>query len=136
MATTPETASDKNHTTMTGPNSFADLRRAAPLHDEQHRQHRERHGHHRVRELRLDELQPFDRAQHRDGRRDHAVAEEQRRARKRAADEDLRAAARGRQETPLRQREQREHAALAVVVRAHDHDDVFERDRDRSAPRR
>ena len=51
----------------------------------------QRHRHHDACEIRLDELQAFDGAQHGDGRRDHAVAEEQRRARERAADEQLHA---------------------------------------------
>ena len=56
-----------------------DARRAAPLHDEQADQHRQRERHDVRLELRRGDLETFDRAQHRDRRRDDAVAVEERR---------------------------------------------------------
>ena len=62
------------------PEQAADAMRAELLHHEQRDQdhHRQRHD---VRlEQRRGDVQPFDGAEHRNGRRDHAVAVEQRRA--------------------------------------------------------
>ena len=72
----------------------------------------------------FEHLQTFDRAQHRDRRRDQRVAVEQRRAehaeRHRAARPGL-----GRAEALLDERDQRKDAAFAVIVGAHDHREVL-----------
>ena len=57
-----------------------DPRRAARLHGEQHQQDDDRQRHHVGIERRGDELDAFDRRQHRQRRRDHGVAVEQRAA--------------------------------------------------------
>ena len=64
---------------MTGPKTAADPRRAAPLDHEQHDQDDERRsGRPHGVQLRRRDLEALDRGQHRDRRRDHAVAVEQR----------------------------------------------------------
>ena len=77
------------------------------------------------------DAEAFDRAQHRDRRRDHAVAVEQRRAEQ--SDRDERAV---RRFAALRsdERDQRQDAALALVVGAHDEEQVLDRDRDDERP--
>ena len=70
------------------------------------------------------ELQAFHRRQHRNRRRDHAVAEEHRGAND-ADDEDVSGAA---AERAARQRRERERAALPVIVGAQQHQHVFGRD--------
>jgi hypothetical protein len=71
----------------------------------------------RIEDGRVD-VQALDRAQDRDGGRDHAVAIEQRRAEEPDAAEDR--ALRREPLAPREQRQERQDAALAVVVRAHD----------------
>ena len=78
-------------------------------------------------------LEPLDRAEHRDGRRDHAVAVEQRGAED--AQQHQRASARAPAWLARRQqRGQREDAALAVVVGAHDEREVLDRDDQHQRP--
>ncbi|MEJ0043675.1 MAG: hypothetical protein WDM81_16285 [Rhizomicrobium sp.] len=77
-------------------------------------------------------VRPLDGGEHRDGRGQHAVAVEQRQAEDRAeADQHLDAAA---ALLAVRQGGEREHAAFAIVVGAHDEDDVFERHDDDEGP--
>ena len=64
--------------------------------------------------------------QHRDRRRDHRLAGEQRRA----ADAEQKGDPGLTTERGLRQRHQRQNAALAAVVGAHHEEDVFDRDRE------
>ena len=64
----------------------------------------------------LQQLQAFDGAEHRDGRRDQRVAVEQRRARARPATQRPRARGRAVPSLLLDQRHQRQDAAFAVVV--------------------
>ena len=82
----------------------------------------------------VDDLQALDRAEHRDRRRDHAVAVEQRGA----EDAEQRCSTRRSRAVVhrcvRRQRDQRQDAAFAVVVGAHDEQDVLERDDDRQRP--
>ena len=67
-----------NQSSMTGPNRRADARRCRCFwNDEQHDQDDEGERHDIVVERGRRDLQAFDRAQHRDGGRDHAVAVEQ-----------------------------------------------------------
>ena len=107
-----------------------DRRRAAALHAEQPDQDREAQRDDVGLEGGRRELQPFDRRQHRDRRRDDRVAVEQRgaghaeqRHREDVAPHDA-----------LKQRHQRERAALAVVVGAHDQEHVFQRHDDDQRP--
>ena len=70
----------------------------------------------------------FDRAEHRDRRRDHAVAVEQRGAED-AEQRSARSARRRCRSRARQQRGQREDAAFALVVGAHHDRDVLDRDR-------
>ena len=69
-------------------------------------------------------LEPFDRGQHRQCRGEHRVAVKQRRPQRTQRQDHARSAA----HRTLGQREQRQHPALAVVVGAHQHDDVLDGD--------
>jgi hypothetical protein len=77
-------------------------------------------------EYRRRDIQPLDRAQHRDGRRDHAVTVEQGRAED--AEQHQRRRAPPRLRAPGEQGRQGQDAALAVIVGTHHDDDVLERD--------
>ena len=83
-----------------------------------------------IPDLRLDELQAFDRRQHRDGRREHGVAVEEGSA-DHAQNQDQRRAALGHR---LPERHQRERAALALVVGVEQHQHVLERDDEQHRP--
>ena len=92
-------------------------------------------GKHQRLEARLDDGQPLDRRQHRDRRRDHRVAVEQRRRRARRARPAPPSSA-----SPSRLREisasSAKDAALALVVGAHGDEHVFDASRSASATRR
>ena len=111
-----------------------DGRRADALEQEQHDDDRRGDRDDQVLQRRLGDLEALDRRQHRDRRRDHAVAEEQRRA------EDPQRGQRELGPAPARrllaadQRDQRHDAALAVVVGAHHEQHVGDRDDDRHRP--
>src|SRR5438132_9016352 len=80
-------------------------------------------------------MKPFDRRQHGDRRRDHAVAVQQRRPEEaepyeRAAP----AAVRGGAAVRDYERQQRQHAALAAIVGAHHDGEVLDTDDDRERP--
>jgi len=94
------------------------------LHREQGDQDRERQRQDKVVERRRDELEALHGGKHGNRRRDHAVAIEQRRARDAEQDQNRNLRTVG---NLLDQRQQREDSAFAVVVGAHDEDDVFER---------
>ena len=104
----------------------ADPRRADGLHHEQDDENDDgQRDDERVEERRRD-LQSLDCAQHRDCRRDHAVAIEQRRAEETGREQppvELGARARHAQ----RERGQRQDAAFAAVIRPHDDADIFQR---------
>ena len=129
----PSAASVTNQTAVIGPNSAPTepvprfwIQNSATMistvsgHDERV-QHR---GHH---------LEPLDRGEHRDRRRDHRVAEEHRGTEDAEPDQPP-------AQPPLAfgpagdQRSEREDAALAVVVRTHDQHHVLERDDDDQRP--
>ena len=95
-----------NQTSITGPKIVADELRSFALDQEQADQDREADRNDDARELRRIELQAFDRAEHRDRRRDHAVAVEQRGA-DQADDEQRGAPASGRGMPGVEQRQQR-----------------------------
>ena len=105
----------------------ADFRGATALHREEADQDDERQRkNERLERVRLD-AQTFNGAEHRNRRRQHAVAEEEREAHDCGdADHVLDGALQlGRS---MRERGQRKHAAFAFVVGAHDKHDVFDRD--------
>ena len=109
----------------------ADPAGAALLNSEQQDQQAERQRYHGRFERRGRDLEPLDRAQHRDRRRQDAIAIEQREP-EQSSREDPAAAARpgGAQG----QHGQRDDAALAAIVRPHQHDDVFDRDDEGQGP--
>ena len=112
----------------------ADSSRAKALYSEQHEQDHHGHRHDHALERRRDDVQAFDRAKHGDHRCDHAVAVEQRRAEEPESDEDD-APPRPRPALLLQeQREQRENAALAAVVGAHDEHEVLHGDDEHEQP--
>ena len=107
-----------------------DLGGAARLHGEQRDQDHDGQRHDVVIEGGGDELEAFDRGQHRQRRRDDGVAVEQRRADDAAEHDRAGALA----ERALRQRHERERAALPLVVRPQQDEHVFERDHDDQRP--
>ena len=106
---------------------------AVALDGEQADQHHQGDGHHEGGEHRRSHLESLHRRQHRDGRRDHAVAEEQGGAHQTQHHQDahlILVGAGGAQ----RQGQQSQDAAFAPVVGAHDEQDVFEGDHDDDGP--
>ena len=111
----------------------ADAVRAELLDRKQDDQNRDRDRHHIGTEDRRGHLEPLDGAEDGNRRRDHAVAVEQRRSEDAQRDQQRpshRQAARraGLGPAPWNERRQGENPAFALVVRAHDDDDVLERD--------
>ena len=104
-----------NQITMIGPNSRP--MRSVPRRCIANRATRidERAGHDEPLHGRVDDREALDRAQHRDRRRDQRVAIEERRAEHREQHQPLRGLAVA-GELVLDQRDQRQHAALALVV--------------------
>ncbi len=96
---------------------------SAALHPEKRDDDRDRDRQDVGVEMRRDQLEPLDRREHRDRRRDGRVAIEERGTRH-AEHEEHAGAAPGR---PLRERKQRQRSALAAVVGAHDEHDVLQR---------
>ena len=84
-------------------------------------------------QVRGDDVETFDGAEHRDGRRDHAVAVEHGCAEDADADEPP-ASPRLRFEHPRYERGEREDAAFAAVVGAHDQRHVLQRHHDHQRP--
>ena len=114
------------------PEDRADAAGAATLHQKQPDQDDDGDRHdERLEDVRRD-AKPFDRAQHRDRRRDHAVAVEQRRAEQ--ADRDERRGGTILPPFDADQRDQRQDAALALVVGAHHEQQVLDRHRDDQRP--
>ena len=109
------------------PEDVADERRSLALNQEQANQDRDADRNDDRRELGCVELEAFHGAEHRDGRRDDAVAIEQRGS-DQPDDQQRGAPAPGRRTPDIEKRQQRDDAALAAVVGAHDQDGVFERD--------
>jgi len=94
------------------PEGMPDERRAVVLQVEQDEEHRQRHRQHHVMQRRCGDLQPFHGREHRDGRRDHAVAVEHGRAQDADAEYDRLASAAGAR-VAQRERDERHDAALA-----------------------
>ena len=112
------------------PEEGRDARRAARLNRKQHHQDEHRQRHHIGFERRGDELDAFDRRKHRQRRRDHRVAVEQRAA----DDPEQHDGAAAVADRALRQRHQRQRSALAMVVRAQQDHHVFQRHHDDQRP--
>ena len=112
---------------MTGPKCPPDELGALPLYDEQPDQDHDRERHDGRRKRRRVGLQAFDGAEHRDGRRNRAVTIEQGGADE-ADDQQFRAPCSGLRMARVQQRQQRDDAAFAAVVRAQDQKRVFDRD--------
>jgi hypothetical protein len=104
---------------------------SARLDRKQHDQDDDRNRHDILMECRRDDLETFDRRQDRQRRRDHRIAEKQRGAEN--ADQQQDAAALFRNGLD-HQRQERQRAAFAVIVRLQQKNDVFERDDDRQCP--
>src|SRR5450759_414140 len=118
-----------------GPEYPPDLGGAVLLEEEKPSEYRDGEGEYQVLRLRSHHFQTCHGAQHRDRRRDHAIAVEQRRSDQSQRDDSL--AAQGVRVAPLllkNERQQRENSALAIVVRPHDEDDVLDADDDYQRP--
>ena len=114
------------------PEHQPDPRGAAALDPEERDEDDEHQRQHQPGKRRRGDRQPFDRAEHGDGRRDHRIAIEERRREHAEQHDPRRPAATLR---PARhEREQRQAAAFAIVVGAHDDRDVFDRDDDHHRP--
>jgi hypothetical protein len=103
------------------------------LHAVQDHQHDDGQRHHVVRQRRRGHFQALDRAQHRDRRRDHAVAVEHGGAED-ADDHQRITPARVARDRVQRERHQGHDAALAAVVGAQHQGHVFQRHDHRQAP--
>ena len=109
---------------------FRDRRRAARLHGKEQKQDHHRDRHHIGRERRRHQLQPFDRRENRQSRRDDRIADEQGGARDPEEKQPVGALA----GIFHQQRQQRQRAALAIVVGAQQEQHVFQGDDDRQRP--
>ena len=99
---------------------------AVALDDKQADQDRQRQRHHQGSEAGALHFQAFHRGKHGDGRGQHAVAKEQRQA-DYSANADGRLGLASHAWGAVRQGRQRQSAALAVIVGAHDDQDIFDR---------
>ncbi len=114
------------------PEHEAHLGGAARLDEEQADQDHQRGRHHEWREAVVHHLQPLDRGEHRDRRRNDRVAVEER-GRQHTQQHDA-ARPLGLVAVADDQREQRQAAPLAVIVRAHRDEDVLDRHDQRHRP--
>ena len=108
-------------------------RRAAVLHQKQAGEENDRNRYHIGLEERGGDFQPLDRAQHRNGGRDDAVAIEQRGA-DQARRHDPQVPFASTAGAAQRQRGKRKQSAFAAVVGAHDDEHVFHRDHQHQRP--
>ena len=106
---------------------------AARLRGEEPQQDDERQRHHIGREGAGHHIDPLQRAENGDRRRDDAVAIDERGAEQPHADKSRRGAGAAAEPTGD-EGHQRQNAAFAVIVRAHHEDAVFDRDRDDERP--
>jgi hypothetical protein len=113
-----------------GTKCLCDIPGAQALHRKKHKQDDRGHRHHMWDEGVGRDIEPFQRAEHRDRRRDDPVAVDERGAEQPACNQRPFAAA------PLRsaKRHQSEDATLTVIVGAHDEHAVLDRDRDDERP--
>jgi hypothetical protein len=110
----------------------ADLVRAEALDPEQRDQDHRRDRHDQIAEPRALLGETFDRAEHGDRRRDHAVAVEQAGAEQR--EQDRHGESRAFLLAMIDERGERQDAAFALVVGAHDEDEVLDDDDQRERP--
>ena len=115
----------QHHRTEEGRN----LGGAAALHGKQHEQDDDGERQHVVLQRRRREFKPLHRREHRDGRRDDGVAEEHG-----GTDDAEQQQIASPAERPRRERGERQRAALPVVVRAQQHQHVFDGDDDHQGP--
>ena len=108
--------------------------RAQPLNQEQDDDDRHRDGDDQIGHRRCRDLDALDRRKHRDGRRDHAVAEEQRGPEDPQRRQHRLGPDSAGQGPPADQGDQRHDPALAVVVGPHHEQDVRDGDDDRHRP--
>ncbi len=125
-------ADDREPNGHDGPEYPADLAGAAVLHGEQAHDDRTGDRHHVGLQFGCGHLQPLHGGQHRHGGRDDPVAEEQ--AGADDPDHGQHGPAPSVRHRALRQRHEREDAALALVVGAHDQHHVFQGDDDDQRP--
>ncbi len=111
----------------------ADTGRSRALDGEEHDQHRQRQGNHETLEVGRHHLEPLDRRQDRDGRRNHAVTVKHGGAEQAQRDCSPGQAPRGRQ-LPQDQRQQREDASFAAIVRAQNDQHILDRNDERHRP--
>ncbi len=115
------------------PEQFADLVGPARLQQEEADQDDEGHRHDSGSERGILDTETFDGAQHRDRRRQHAVAVEQSEPDD-GDDADGRFRPASQSRRAMRQCRESQHAALTLIVRAHDQQDVFQCDDDDQRP--
>ncbi len=120
----------RNQTTTTGPNTLPTPE--APLNWTAKRTTRSPIviGATAARKAGPDDVEPLDGREHADRRRDHAVADQEARASDQRPEEHARAAIR----PVVQEAVEREHAALAVVLRAQDEEGVLDRDDEGQRP--
>ena len=116
------------------PEDAADAGRAARLRAEQGQQDDQRGGYGIGLERVGQDVDAFERAQDRDGRRDDAVTVDQRRPEQSHDDQRERARPAALEGSARDQGHQRQDAAFAMVVGPHDEQAVFQRDREDERP--
>jgi hypothetical protein len=121
-----------NQSSMTGPNRRP-LRGAARLRREEGEQDHQRRRHHIGRQDVGDDIDAFERAQHRDGGGDDAVAIDQR-GTEQAHDDQHARCARAPPKPAGDEGHQRQDAAFAVIVGTHHEDAIFDGDGDDERP--
>src|ERR1051325_932179 len=116
-----------------GAEQASDACSTAALHDEKPDQDRQRQRYDERFERMTDDAETFNRTQHRNRRRQHPVAVEQGKSQDGTeADQHLDAPPKSRR--AVRESGKGQDAAFAVVVGAHDEDDVFQRHDDEESP--
>ncbi len=111
-----------------------DLGRAPRLEREQGDEDEQGEGQDIGREIRRDQLESLDGREHRDGRRDHPIAVDERGAEDPQAGDEGRALRASLGELPGDEADEGENAALALVVRAQDYDEVLDADHEGQDP--
>jgi len=129
-----EAAHDREPEDHHRPEGPADRGGAEALHQEQHDDDHRGDGHDPLRERRVDRLDALHRGEHRDRRRDHAVAEEQRRTEDAECREDEQQPRPGLRRPLPQQGDEGHDPALAVVVDAEHQPDVGDGDDERHRP--
>ena len=136
LACDAQRAQDRDHDKPQahhGTEQRTDAAGAVTLDREQRDENGDRRRHDERVQSRCHDLEPFNRGQHRNRRRDHAVTVEHRRAEDAEPDQPP-APPRLPFQSPRDKRSQRQHAALAVVVGAQHQRHVFERYDDDERP--